>query len=50
MTAPDSVNPASLLRERPAIPDLLRAILKTFAEALMSAEAHAAACGAGYGQ
>ena len=49
MTAPKSVDPAGLLREQlaSASPDLLRAMVKTFAEALMSAEADAA-CGAGY--
>jgi putative transposase len=51
MTAPESVNPAGLLREQleSASPDLLRAMIKTFADALMSAEADAA-CGADYGQ
>ena len=51
MTAPESVNPAGFLREQleSASPDLLRAIVKTFADALMSADADAA-CGAGYGQ
>jgi putative transposase len=51
MTAPESVDPAGLLREQieSASPDLLRAMVKTFADALMSAEADAA-CGAGYGQ
>lgn len=51
MTAPESVNPAGLLREHleSASPDLLRAMIKTFAAALMSAEADAA-CGAEYGQ
>jgi putative transposase len=51
MTAPESVDPAGLWREQieAASPDLLRAMVKTFAEALMSAEADAA-CGAGYGQ
>ena len=50
MTAPE-VNPAGFLREQveSASPDLLRAMVKTFAEALMSADADAA-CGAGYGQ
>src|SRR3954465_4788527 len=51
MTAPKSVDPAGLLREQleSASPDMLRAMIKTFAEALMSAEADAA-CGAPYGQ
>jgi putative transposase len=51
MTAPEIVNPAGLLREQleSASPDLLRAMVKTFADALMSAEADAA-CGAGYGE
>jgi len=51
MTAPESVNPAGFLREQleSASPDLLRAMVKTFADALMSADADAA-CGAGYGQ
>src|SRR2546421_13081458 len=51
MTAPKSVDPAGLLREQleSASPDLLRAVVKPFAEALMSAEAEAI-CGAPYGQ
>ena len=51
MTAFESVDPAGLWREQieSASPDLLRAMVKTFADALMSAEADAA-CGAGYGQ
>jgi putative transposase len=51
MTASESVDPAGVLREQleSASPDLLRAMVKTFAEALMSAEADAA-CGAAYGQ
>src|SRR5690348_12242211 len=51
MTAPKSVNPADFLREQleSASPDLLRQMVKTFAEALMSAEADAV-CGAPYGQ
>jgi putative transposase len=50
MTAPKSVDPAGVLREQleSASPDLLRAMVKTFAEALMSAEADAI-CGAPYG-
>ena len=41
MTAPKSVDPAGFLREQveSASPDLLRAMVKTFADALMSAEA-----------
>src|SRR5919107_2604973 len=51
MTAPESVDPAGLWRERieSASPDLLQAMVKTFAEVLMSAEADAV-CGAGYGE
>jgi putative transposase len=51
MTALQSVTPAVLVREHleSASPDLLRAMVKTFAEALMSAEADAI-CGAPYGQ
>lgn len=50
MTAPKSVDPATFLREQleSASPDLLRDMVKTFAEALMAAEADAA-CGAPYG-
>jgi transposase-like protein len=50
MTAPKSMDPAQFLREQAvsAEPDVLRAMVKTFAEALMSAEADAV-CGAGYG-
>ena len=51
MAASESVNPADLLREQieGASPDVLQAMIKTFAQALMSAEADAI-CGAGYGQ
>jgi len=51
MTAPQSVDPVGFLREQAACasPDVLRAMVKTFAEALMSAEADAV-CGAAYGQ
>src|SRR5436190_15301953 len=51
MAAPVSVDGATFLREQleSASPDLLRAMVKTFAEALMSAEADAL-CGAGYGE
>src|SRR3954462_12631543 len=49
MTAVPSIDPAQLLGEQleRAEPDLLRALLKTFVEALMCAEADAV-CGAGY--
>lgn len=51
MAAPVSVDGAAFLREHveSASPDLLRAMVKTFAEALMSAEADAL-CGAGCGE
>jgi putative transposase len=51
MTAPKSVDPAAFLREQlaTASPDLLRDMVKTFADALMSAEADAV-CGASYGE
>ncbi|OKI58009.1 IS256 family transposase [Micromonospora sp. CB01531] len=51
MAASESVNPVDLLREQieGASPDVLQAMVKTFAQALMSAEADAI-CGAGYGQ
>jgi putative transposase len=51
MTAPDSVPFAALVEENlaSASPDLLRAMVKTFAEAMMSADADRA-CGADYGQ
>ena len=50
MTASKSVDPATFLREQldSASPDLLRQMVKTFAEALMSAEADSV-CGAPYG-
>lgn len=51
MTAPHSV-PLSALTEHnlaSASPDLLRTMIKTFADALMSAEADPV-CGAEYGQ
>jgi putative transposase len=49
MTAPVSIDPARLLAEHleRAEPDLLRSMLKTFVEALRSAEADAV-CGAPY--
>ena len=51
MTAPSSIDPAHFLYEQlaQASPDLLRQMLTTFIDALMSAEADAV-CGAGYGQ
>src|SRR6201747_109851 len=50
MTAVPSIDPARVLSEHleRAEPDLLRALLKTFVEALMGAEADAI-CGAPYG-
>ena len=51
MTAPSSIDPARFLHEHlaSASPDLLRSMLTTFINTLMSAEADAV-CGAGYGQ
>ena len=51
MTAPPSIDPARFLHEQlaSASPDLLRAMLTTFINTLMSAEADAV-CGAAYGQ
>ncbi|WP_432901513.1 IS256 family transposase [Micromonospora matsumotoense] len=51
MAASESVNPVELLREQieGASPDVLQAMIRTFAQAVMSAEADAI-CGAGYGQ
>jgi putative transposase len=51
MAVSESVDPVGVLREQleGASPDLLQAMVKTFAEALMSAEADAV-CGAAYGQ
>ena len=51
MTAPESVPLAAWLEENlgSASPDLLRRMVKTFAEALMSADADAV-CGAEYGR
>jgi len=51
MTAPSSIDPAHFLHEQlaQASPDLLRQMLTTFINALMSAEADAV-CGAGYGE
>ncbi|WP_433209987.1 IS256 family transposase [Dactylosporangium sp. CS-047395] len=51
MTAPKSVDVGRFLREElgSASPDLLRSMVKAFAEALMSAEADAV-CGAPYGE
>jgi hypothetical protein len=50
MTAPKSVDPARFVCEQvdSASPDLLREMVRTFADALMSAEADAV-CGAPYG-
>jgi putative transposase len=51
MAASESVNPVDLVREQieGASPDVLQAMIRTFAQAVMSAEADAL-CGAGYGQ
>ncbi|GAA3928149.1 hypothetical protein GCM10023085_06640 [Actinomadura viridis] len=51
MAADNSVDPGSWLAEQIGAcePDVLRSLVKTMAEALMSAEA-GAVCGAGYGQ
>ena len=51
MTAPSSIDPAHFLHEQlaQASPDLLRQMLTTFINTLMSAEADAV-CGADYGQ
>ncbi|SCF16237.1 Transposase, Mutator family [Micromonospora matsumotoense] len=51
MAASESVSPVDLLREQieGASPDVLQAMIKAFAQAVMSAEADAI-CGAGYGQ
>src|SRR5688500_6587866 len=51
MTAPSSIDPARFLHEHVAAasPDLLRSMLTTFVNTLMSAEADAV-CGAGYGE
>jgi len=51
MTAPSSIDPARFLHEQlgAASPDLLRSMLTTFINTLMSAEADAL-CGAGYGE
>src|SRR6266511_4100319 len=51
MTAPTSMGLAGVWRERigSASPDLLRAMIKTFAGALVGAEVDAV-CGAGYGE
>src|SRR3954469_8957758 len=50
MTAPSSIDPTAFLHEQlaQASPDLLRQILTTFINTLMSAEADAV-CGAEYG-
>ncbi len=51
MTAVPSIDPASFLREQleQASPDLMRELLSTFVNALLSAQADAV-CGAGYGE
>jgi len=51
MTAPSSIDPTRFLYEQlgAASPDLLRSMLTTFMNTLMSAEADAV-CGAGYGE
>jgi hypothetical protein len=51
MTAPSSIDPLRFLDEQlaSASPDLLRSMLTTFINTLVSAEADAV-CGAGYGQ
>ncbi len=51
MTAPMSIDPARFLHEQlaQASPDLMRELLSTFIDALLSAEADAV-CGAGWGQ
>ena len=51
MTAPTSIDPARFLHEQldQASPDLMRHLLSTFIDALLSAEADAV-CGAGWGQ
>ncbi|HEX2142509.1 MAG TPA: IS256 family transposase [Candidatus Limnocylindria bacterium] len=51
MTAPSSIDPARFLHEHlaSASPDLLRSMLTTFVNTLMSAEADAV-CGAAYGE
>ena len=51
MAASESVNPVELLRGQieGASPDVLQAMIRTFTQAVMSAEADAI-CGAGYGQ
>ncbi|HEY0403973.1 MAG TPA: IS256 family transposase [Blastococcus sp.] len=51
MTAPSSIDPTQFLHEQlsQASPDLLRSMLTTFINTLMSAEADAV-CGAGYGE
>lgn len=51
MTAPTSIDPARFLHEQlaQASPDLMRDLLSTFIDALLSAEADAV-CGAGWGE
>jgi putative transposase len=51
MAAPHSVDPAGLLEQHlaSASPDLLREMIASFANAMMSAQADQV-CGAGYGE
>jgi putative transposase len=51
MTAPSSIDPAAVLHDHlaQASPDLMRELLSTFIDALLSADADAV-CGAGWGQ
>ena len=51
MTAPSSIDPAAVLHEHlaQASPDLMRELLSTFIDALLSADADAV-CGAGWGR
>ena len=51
MTAPSSIDPARVLHDQlaQASPDLIRELLSTFIDALLSADADAV-CGAGWGQ
>jgi len=51
MTAPSSIDPAAVLHEHlaQASPDLMRQLLSTFIDALLSADADAV-CGAGWGE
>ena len=51
MTVPPSIDPARMLEEQlaQASPDLLRELMQTFLNTLMSTQADAV-CGAGYGE